>query len=159
MRVWIPSGKSSSSCICTRTRARSLTSPCGTGTSAPKMTSWEGTQTWNTEYKQLCILWPFPTIKWGPFHPGPIHRLAIEPMNWTCDMTFTETICTCRSSVDLSKLQREVSHQIWLNLEDGAGKLLLIVTISGNFQSNFPHQPLLSKLLEVDEKEFLKGFW
>ena len=60
--------------------------------------------------------------------------------------------------MDLSKLQREVSHQIWLNLEDGAGKLLLIVTISGNFQSNFPHQPLLSKLLEVDEKEFLIGF-
>ena len=36
-----------------------------------------------------------------------------------------------RSSIDLSKLQREVSHQIWLNLEDGAGKLFLIVTISG----------------------------
>lgn len=51
-----------------------------------------------------------------------------------------------RSSIDLSKLQREVSHQIWLNLEDGAGKLFLIVTISGTtshdsetFLSNWDH--------------------
>ena len=159
MRVWIPSGKSSLSCICTRTRARSLTSPCGTETSAPKMTSWEGTQTWNTEYKQLCILWPFPTIKWGPFHPGPIHRLAIEPMNWTCDMTFTETICTMHLQKFCGLVQTSERSFASNMAQPGAGKLLLIVTISGNFQSNFPHQPLLSKLLEVDEKEFLKGFW
>jgi len=51
-----------------------------------------------------------------------------------------------RGSIDLSKLQREVSHQIWLNLEDGAGKLFLIVTISGTtshdcetFLSNWDH--------------------
>lgn len=45
----------------------------------------------------------------------------------------TNTIHT-RGSIDLSKLQREVSHQIWLNLEDGAGKLFLIITLSGGFK-------------------------
>ena len=37
-----------------------------------------------------------------------------------------------RTSLDLSGLQREKTHQIWLNLEDGAGKLFLLVTISGD---------------------------
>ena len=38
-----------------------------------------------------------------------------------------------RTSLDLSGLKRETTHQIWLNLEDGAGKLFLLVTISGDY--------------------------
>ena len=37
-----------------------------------------------------------------------------------------------RSSLDLSLLKRETTHQVWLNLEDGAGKLFLLLTISGD---------------------------
>jgi hypothetical protein len=36
-----------------------------------------------------------------------------------------------RCSLDLSNLRHDFSHELWLDLEDGAGKLHLLVTISG----------------------------
>ena len=42
-----------------------------------------------------------------------------------------------RVAVDLSVLARETTHQIWLNLEDGAGKLFLLITISGDLSDLF----------------------
>ena len=42
-----------------------------------------------------------------------------------------------RVAVDLSSLARETTHQIWLNLEDGAGKLFLLITISGDLSDLF----------------------
>ena len=38
----------------------------------------------------------------------------------------------------MSQLEREVSHKLWLNLEDGAGKLLMIVTVSGTTSREAP---------------------
>ncbi len=35
-----------------------------------------------------------------------------------------------RCSLDLSNLKRDFSHDLWLELEDGAGKLHLLVTVS-----------------------------
>jgi hypothetical protein len=32
--------------------------------------------------------------------------------------------------VDVSSLERERSHQLWLALEDGAGKIFIILTVS-----------------------------
>jgi len=49
-----------------------------------------------------------------------------------------------RCCVNVSSLSREKSHQLWLTLEDGAGKIFVIVTVSGTtglesptFLSNF----------------------
>ena len=36
-----------------------------------------------------------------------------------------------RCSLDLSTLEPEQTHELWLELEDGAGKIFLLVTISG----------------------------
>lgn len=36
-----------------------------------------------------------------------------------------------RCSVDLSKLERETTHQLWVDLIEGTGKLFLLLTISG----------------------------
>jgi hypothetical protein len=33
--------------------------------------------------------------------------------------------------LDLSTLETEKTHELWIDLEDGAGKLFLLVTISG----------------------------
>ena len=33
--------------------------------------------------------------------------------------------------MDLSKLEPEKTNELWLDLEDGAGKLFLLITISG----------------------------
>ncbi len=36
-----------------------------------------------------------------------------------------------RCSVDLSKLEHEITHQLWVDLNEGTGKLFLLLTISG----------------------------
>ncbi|KAF4518390.1 hypothetical protein B566_EDAN010482 [Ephemera danica] len=40
-----------------------------------------------------------------------------------------------KCSIDLSKLERERTHRIWQELEDGAGALFLLLTISGTTSS------------------------
>lgn len=40
-----------------------------------------------------------------------------------------------RCVIDLSKLQREKTHNIWVDLEDGNGQIFLLLTISGTTQS------------------------
>ena len=42
-----------------------------------------------------------------------------------------------RVQVELSTLAWETTHQLWLNLEDGAGKLFLLITISGDLSDLF----------------------
>ena len=51
-----------------------------------------------------------------------------------------------RVQVDLARLARETTHQVWLNLEDGAGKLFLLVTISGDLADLFPETSSHCKL-------------
>ena len=36
-----------------------------------------------------------------------------------------------RCSVDLSALKRDFTHDLWVSLEDGAGRLHLLVSVSG----------------------------
>ncbi len=38
---------------------------------------------------------------------------------------------TFRCSIELKGLTREITHQRWFDLEDGAGSILLLVTVSG----------------------------
>lgn len=40
-----------------------------------------------------------------------------------------------RCTIDLSKLEREITHNIWQELEDGNGQIFLLLTISGTTQS------------------------
>lgn len=41
----------------------------------------------------------------------------------------------CRCVIDLSVLERERTHGFWQELEDGAGSLYLLLTISGTTAS------------------------
>ena len=41
------------------------------------------------------------------------------------------TCVTCRATIELSVMEPEVTHTIDLDLEDGAGQLTLLLTISG----------------------------
>ncbi len=36
-----------------------------------------------------------------------------------------------RCSLDLSTLEVEVTHEVWLDIEDGDGRLFLLITLSG----------------------------
>ena len=40
-----------------------------------------------------------------------------------------------RCAIDLSRLEREKTHNIWKDLEDGNGQIFLLLTISGTTQS------------------------
>lgn len=40
-----------------------------------------------------------------------------------------------RCTIDLSKLEREKTHSMWKELEDGNGQIFLLLTISGTTQS------------------------
>lgn len=41
----------------------------------------------------------------------------------------------CRCVIDLSKLQPEATHRLWQDLEDGAGSLHLLITITATIGS------------------------
>ena len=59
------------------------------------------------------------------------HSQELEISVWDRDQRSKDDFMG-RCSVDLSSLERETTHQVWLNLEDGAGKLFLLITISGD---------------------------
>jgi len=40
-----------------------------------------------------------------------------------------------RCTIDLSRLEREKTHRIWQDLEEGAGSIFLLLTISGTTAS------------------------
>ena len=42
-----------------------------------------------------------------------------------------DTFIFHRCSVDLSALKRDFTHDLWVSLEDGAGRLHLLVSVSG----------------------------
>jgi hypothetical protein len=43
----------------------------------------------------------------------------------------------------VSSLAKEKSHQLWLTLEDGAGKIFIIITVSGT-TGTFSHTPFIA---------------
>ena len=53
-----------------------------------------------------------------------------------------------RCSLDLSTLEPETTHELWLDLEDGAGKIFLLVTISGKSEGSDLTDQNGSKLTE-----------
>lgn len=46
-----------------------------------------------------------------------------------------ELFAFCRCLIDLAQLERESTHSLWQELDDGAGTLHLLLTISGTTAS------------------------
>ena len=64
------------------------------------------------------------------------HSQELEITVWDKDQRSKDDFMG-RCSVDLSKLEHEKTHQLWVDLEEGTGKLFLLLTISGraNFEA------------------------
>lgn len=62
----------------------------------------------------------------------PVDRLLLAEEK----MRFIFTILNNRCSIPLSNLDREITHQNWYELEDGAGKIFLLISISGTLSSD-----------------------
>ena len=67
------------------------------------------------------------------------HSQELEVTVWDKDQRSKDDFMG-RCSVDLSKLEHEVTHKLWVDLEEGDGKLFILLTISGraNFDSPIP---------------------
>lgn len=50
------------------------------------------------------------------------------------DLLTSECVCP-RCSIDLSQLEREKTHRLWQDLEEGGGSIFLLLTISGTTAS------------------------
>ncbi len=77
------------------------------------------------------------------------HSQELEITVWDKDQRSKDDFMG-RCSIDLAKLDHEVTHQLWVNLEEGSGKLLLLVTISGRTHYT-PYVPDLSQWEEDGE--------
>lgn len=55
-----------------------------------------------------------------------------------------------RCTVDLSQLEREITHHKWRELEDGAGQIFFLITISGTSSSATVSDFKLSDLKPLD---------
>ena len=59
---------------------------------------------------------------------------------------------SCRCSIDLSKLEHEETHDIWVELEDGAGRIHLLLTITGRSSTELLNITDLTNYRYDDEK-------
>ena len=74
------------------------------------------------------------------------HSQELEITVWDKDQRSKDDFMG-RCSIDLSKLDHEITHQLWTPLEEGTGELFLLLTISG--RTNFvPPIPDLDKYEE-----------
>lgn len=91
---------------------------------------------------------------WGMFSrvetPGAHHRLPLSRNASVCaspkiniyrngykgpshrGVPTESALRACRCAIDLSSLEPETTHSVWQELEDGAGSLFLLLTISGS---------------------------
>lgn len=58
----------------------------------------------------------------------------LEVTVWDRDKSHQDDIMG-RTTIDLAGLERETTHRIWRDLEDGAGSIFLLLTISGTTAS------------------------
>ncbi|XP_052757995.1 multiple C2 and transmembrane domain-containing protein isoform X5 [Galleria mellonella] len=90
----------------------------------------------NEKYKSKVV--------WKTLHPSWLEQFdlhlyddqeqILEVTVWDKDkQTKDDFIGKC--SIDLSRLEREITHSIWQDLEDGNGQIFLLLTISGTTQS------------------------
>ena len=77
------------------------------------------------------------------------HSEEIEITVWDKDQRSKDDFMG-RCSVDLSKLEHERTHQMWVPLEEGTGELFLLLTISGRTNFDTPISDL-DKYAEDDD--------
>ncbi|XP_053619972.1 multiple C2 and transmembrane domain-containing protein isoform X2 [Plodia interpunctella] len=90
----------------------------------------------NEKYKSKVV--------WKSLHPSWLEQFdlhlyddqeqILEVTVWDKDKQ-TKDDFLGRCTIDLSKLEREKTHNIWQDLEDGNGQIFLLLTISGTTQS------------------------
>lgn len=90
----------------------------------------------NEKYKSKVV--------WKSLHPSWLEQFdlhlyddqeqLLEVTVWDKDKQ-TKDDFLGRCSIDLSRLEREKTHSIWQDLEDGNGQIFLLLTISGTTQS------------------------
>ncbi|CAH2987031.1 unnamed protein product [Chilo suppressalis] len=90
----------------------------------------------NEKYKSKVV--------WKSLHPSWLEQFdlhlyddqeqVLEVTVWDKDKQ-TKDDYIGRCTIDLSKLEREKTHNIWQDLEDGNGQIFLLLTISGTTQS------------------------
>ncbi|XP_063834354.1 multiple C2 and transmembrane domain-containing protein isoform X2 [Ostrinia nubilalis] len=90
----------------------------------------------NEKYKSKVV--------WKTLHPSWLEQFdlhlyddqeqILEVTVWDKDKQ-TKDDYIGRCTIDLSKLEREITHNIWQDLEDGNGQIFLLLTISGTTQS------------------------
>ncbi|CAG9792488.1 unnamed protein product [Diatraea saccharalis] len=90
----------------------------------------------NEKYKSKVV--------WKSLHPSWLEQFdlhlyddqeqILEVTVWDKDKQ-TKDDFIGRCAIDLSKLEREKTHNIWQDLEDGNGQIFLLLTISGTTQS------------------------
>ncbi|XP_075985973.1 multiple C2 domain and transmembrane region protein isoform X7 [Anticarsia gemmatalis] len=90
----------------------------------------------NEKYKSKVV--------WKSLHPSWLEQFdlhlyddqeqILEVTVWDKDKQ-TKDDFLGRCAIDLSKLEREKTHNIWKDLEDGNGQIFLLLTISGTTQS------------------------
>ncbi|XP_049881245.1 multiple C2 and transmembrane domain-containing protein isoform X7 [Pectinophora gossypiella] len=90
----------------------------------------------NEKYKSKVV--------WKTLHPSWLEQFdlhlyddqeqTLEVTVWDKDKQ-TKDDFLGRCAIDLSKLEREKTHSIWQELEDGNGQIFLLLTISGTTQS------------------------
>ncbi|KAI8423760.1 hypothetical protein MSG28_012784 [Choristoneura fumiferana] len=90
----------------------------------------------NEKYKSKVV--------WKSLHPSWLEQFdlhlyddqeqILEVTVWDKDKQ-TKDDFLGRCTIDLSKLEREKTHNIWQELEDGNGQIFLLLTISGTTQS------------------------
>ncbi|CAG4966067.1 unnamed protein product [Colias eurytheme] len=90
----------------------------------------------NEKYKSKVV--------WKSLHPSWLEQFdlhlyddqeqILEVTVWDKDKQ-TKDDFLGRCTIDLSKLEREKTHNIWKDLEDGNGQIFLLLTISGTTQS------------------------
>ncbi|XP_034826423.1 multiple C2 and transmembrane domain-containing protein isoform X3 [Maniola hyperantus] len=90
----------------------------------------------NEKYKSKVV--------WKTLHPSWLEQFdlhlyddqeqVLEVTVWDKDKQ-TKDDFLGRCAIDLSRLEREITHNIWQELEDGNGQIFLLLTISGTTQS------------------------
>ena len=59
-------------------------------------------------------------------------HLYVFSMYWLIYNTHFTVSCLFRASVDLSLLAWDVSHELWLTMEEGQGNIHVLITVSAN---------------------------
>ena len=85
------------------------------------------------------------------------HSQELEVTVWDKDQRSKDDFMG-RCSVDLSKLEHEITHKLWVDLEEGEGKLFILLTIHFDCPSASP-QPRTGGGTQEGNDKFGSDVW